>query len=59
MPKVTLHVDIDPEHYEAYRSEARRRGVTVESLIEQTVEGMLGELQREELEGTDHPITPA
>ena len=58
MPKVELHVHVDPEHFEAYRSEARRRGVTVESLIEQTVEGMLGELEREESEGTDHPIIP-
>jgi len=59
MPKVTVCIDLDPERYRAFASEARRRGVTVESLLQQTVEGMLGELEQEEAEGTDHEIFPA
>ena len=58
MPKVTVCVELEPERYRAFQSEAQRRGVTVESLLQATVEGMLSELEREETEGTDHPIIP-
>lgn len=59
MPKVTVCVELDPGRFRAFESEARRRGVSVESLLQQTVEGMLNELEREETEGTDHPIIPS
>jgi hypothetical protein len=32
--------------------------VWVESLVEQTVNGLIQELDEDEREGTDHPITP-
>lgn len=59
MRKVRICVDLAEEHYRAFEDEARRRGVTVESLVEQTVQGLVRELEREDQEGTDHPIIPA
>jgi len=59
MPTVRVCVDISEEHFRAYRDEAERRGVTVECLVQQMVQGLVEELDREEREGTDHPIIPA
>lgn len=56
MHKVRVCVDLPEEHYRAFEAEARRRGVSVEALVEQTVQGLIDELEREEREGTDHPI---
>jgi hypothetical protein len=56
VPRVRVCVDLPEEHYRAFEAEARRRGVTVEALVEQTVQGLIEELEREESEGTDHPI---
>ena len=54
--RVRVCVDLPEEHYRAFESEAKRRGVTVEALVEQTVQGLFEELEQEEQEGTDHPI---
>lgn len=59
MRKIRICVDLPEDHYHAFEEEARRRGVTVESLVEQTVNGLVRELERDAREGTDHPIIPA
>ena len=59
MPTVRVCVDITEEHFRAYQDEATRRGVTVEDLVQQMVQGLVEELDRDEREGTDHPIIPA
>ena len=59
MRTVRVCVEIPEERYRAYQGEAERRGTTVEHLVEQVVHGLLQELDREEREGTDHPIIPS
>jgi len=59
MTTVRICVEIPEEQYRAYQDEAVRRGVTVEDLVQQMVQGLVEELDREEREGTDHPIIPA
>ena len=59
MPTVRICVDISEEHFRAYQDEARRRGVSLEALVQQMVQGLVEELDRDEREGTDHPIIPA
>jgi len=56
MRRVRISVDIDDEVYSAFQREGQRLNVSVESLLEQTVQGLLREMHREESEGTDHPI---
>ena len=59
MRTVRVCVEIPEDRYRAYEGEAERRGTTVECLVEQVVDGLLKELDREEREGTDHPIIPS
>lgn len=59
MPKVNVWADLSEDAYHAYASEARRQGVEVEHLVEQTVNTLLQELEHDMKEGTDHPIVPA
>ena len=59
MPTVRICVDITEEHHRAYKDEAERRGVSVEDLVQQMVQGLVEELDQDEREGTDHPIIPA
>jgi hypothetical protein len=56
MRKVRVCVDLPENHYRAFAAEAGRRGVSVEDLVQQTVQGLLEELEREEEDGTDHPV---
>ena len=58
MTKVRICADMPEDLYRRLCQEAERRGVTVESLVEQTVNGLIEELDQEEREGTDHLITP-
>jgi hypothetical protein len=51
MHKVQVWAEVKDEHFRAYEKEAKRRGVTVEELVEQTVNCLLRELEREEDEG--------
>jgi len=56
VPRVRVWAELSEEHLAAYESEAERRGVSLESLVEQTVNCLLAELEHE---GTDdHPIFP-
>ncbi len=56
MRTVRVSVELPEERFRAYQGEAERRGTTVQQLVEKVVEGLLRELDREEREGTDHPI---
>ena len=58
MPQVRVDVELSEEHYRSFQAEARRRGVTVESLVQQMTQQLVLELEDEEREGTDHPISP-
>jgi hypothetical protein len=59
MRKVQVWAEISDSHYHAYECEAKRRGVPVEKLVEQTVNCLLRELEQEEEEGCgpDHLIS--
>ena len=57
MRKVRVWAEITDRHYEAYAGEARRRGVTVEELVEQTVNCLMRELEAEEECGPQGPIS--
>ncbi len=59
MRKVQVRAELSDELYHAYEGEARRRGVEVATLVEQTVNCLLQELEREENEGTNFPIVPS
>lgn len=56
MRKVQVWAELSDEHYRAYEREAKRQGVTVEELVQQTVNCLLRELEQEEEDctGPDH-----
>ena len=56
MRRVQVWAELGDETYHAYECEARRQGVAVESLVEQTVNCLLKEMEREENEGTGHIV---
>ncbi|MHC4079015.1 MAG: hypothetical protein ACYTGW_05495 [Planctomycetota bacterium] len=58
MTKVQIWVELSDDVFVAYEREAQRREVPVETLVEQTVNVLLEELERDEKEGTDHTIAP-
>ena len=45
MHKVRVWAELSDEHYKAYEAEAKRRGVSVEELVQQTVNCLLRELE--------------
>lgn len=59
MSKVHICLDIKEEALRAFEAEARREGVPVKELLERTVNGLLRDMEKEEEEGTDHPIIPS
>ncbi|MCD4747782.1 MAG: hypothetical protein K8R59_00280 [Thermoanaerobaculales bacterium] len=59
MTRVQICVDVPEDHYRAYADEAERQGVTIESLVRQTLQCLLEEAEREDREGTDHLIIPS
>jgi predicted DNA binding CopG/RHH family protein len=48
MPEVLVKARISEEHLRAYKAEARRQGVPVAMLVQQTVNCLLQELEREQ-----------
>lgn len=50
MRRIQVWADLPDQHYREYEAEARRRGVPVEELIQQTVNCLLRELERDERE---------
>jgi predicted HicB family RNase H-like nuclease len=59
MTQVKICVDIPEDHYRAYEDQAERQGVSVESLVRQTLQCLLEDAEREGEEGTDHLIIPS
>lgn len=58
MPKIRIEAEISEDHLRAYEDEAQREGVSVETLVEKTVNVLLQELEQEEDDG-DCPMRPA
>ena len=50
MCRVQVWAELTEEHYHAYQLEAKRQGVSVEELVEKTVNCLLKELERDETE---------
>ncbi len=50
MPEVLVKAHISDEQLREYEGEARRRGLDVQQLVEQTVNCLLRELEEEEAE---------
>jgi predicted DNA binding CopG/RHH family protein len=48
MPEVTVKARISEDHLRAYKAEASRQGVPVSVLVQQTVNCLLEELEREQ-----------
>ena len=55
MPKIQVWAEICEERLRAFEEEAQRRGVTVESLVETTVNELLRELEHDQSHGADCP----
>ena len=51
MHKVSVTAELSDEMFAAFEGEARRQGVAVEGLVQQTVNCLLRELEEEEREG--------
>jgi hypothetical protein len=58
MTKVRVCIEIKKSELAAYETEAKRRGMKVEQLLEQMVAGLIKELSEQESQGTDFEITP-
>jgi low affinity Fe/Cu permease len=56
MAKVQIWVELSDEHLHKLSDAAEHKGVPVERLVEQTVKKLIEENEREEHDGTDHPI---
>jgi hypothetical protein len=59
MPRITIEAELSEEHLRAYQGEARRQGVAVELLVQQTVNQLLRELEEEERDGGCCPMVPS
>jgi hypothetical protein len=57
MHRVRVWAELSDDRFHAYECEARRRGVPVESLVEQTVNALLRELELEAEQDRDHELT--
>lgn len=58
MPKIRIEAELSEEHLRAYEGEAKRQGVPVEVLVQQTVNVLLQELEQEESDG-GCPMVPS
>ncbi len=56
MAQVQICIDISEESLHSFEAEAMREGVTVKCLLERMVNGLIRDMEREEGDGTDHPI---
>ena len=59
MARIQIWVELSDKEFHAYEREAERTGETVETLVGQSVNTLLKEMERDEEEGTDHPILSA
>jgi hypothetical protein len=58
MPRIRVEAELSEEHLRAYEDEAKRQGVPVERLVQQTVNVLLRELEQEERDG-GCPMVPS
>ncbi len=58
MTRIQIWVEISDKEFHAYEREAERTGESVEDLVGKSVNTLLQEMERDEEEGTDHPIIP-
>jgi len=57
MTKVTVCVDLEEARYRAYSEEARRRGLSLEELLDRVIRRLFAEQARSvREEEADHPI---
>jgi uncharacterized protein YicC (UPF0701 family) len=54
--QVHICIELSEQAVRSFEAAARREGVTLQSLLERTVNGLLKEMEGEEEAGTDHPI---
>jgi hypothetical protein len=61
MPKIQVWAQVCDARFEALQEEAKRRGVSVESLVEATVNELLREFEHDESQGTGNgcPCIPS
>jgi hypothetical protein len=57
MAKVNISIELEDAHYRSLVFEAKRKGVPVESLVEQMTQRLVRKLEEAERSGTDHPIS--
>jgi hypothetical protein len=48
MHKIRVWAELNDEHFKAYQDEAKRSGVSVEELVQHTVNCLLRELEQDE-----------
>jgi hypothetical protein len=56
MAQVHICIELSEQAIRSYEAAARREGVTLQSLLERMVNGLLKEMEDDEEAGTDHPI---
>jgi len=56
MAQVEICIEVSEEFLRSFEAEARREGSTVKCLLEKMVTGLIRDMEREEGEGTDHPV---
>jgi len=56
MAQVHICIDLNETDLRSFEAEARREGMTLQGLLERMVNGLIRDMQRDEEEGTDHPI---
>jgi hypothetical protein len=52
MHRIQVWAELSEQAYHAYEGEAQRQGVTIEELVQKTVNCLLKELERDEREDT-------
>jgi hypothetical protein len=56
MSQVHICIELSEASIRSFEAEARREGLTLQAVLERTVNGLLRDMEREEEAGTDHPI---
>ena len=56
MSQVHICIELTETALRSFEAEARREGLTLQAVLERTVNGLLRDMEREEEAGTDHPI---
>jgi hypothetical protein len=58
MPRIRVEAELSEEQLRAYQDQAKRQGVPVERLVQQTVNILLRELEQEQLD-SGCPMQPS